>query len=155
MSGRVLLAALVVGVAGCGTDVDIFTDGRLEDRCTGAVPACGVQAGCVLDRDEYYQGAFPGGKYFIVRTETERAVLDTRVLLVDGTFPGNLFYVRAYDVGCGGFDEGRGEDRNLFDLAGDDGILEYGLEVTGKGDHLVEVFSDMTSTFYLTTDVDE
>ncbi|HJK96518.1 MAG TPA: hypothetical protein RMF84_04815 [Polyangiaceae bacterium LLY-WYZ-14_1] len=156
MSLRLLLAALAMSsAAGCATNVDIFTDGRLENRCTGAIPACGRQAGCVLTGDEYFRGEFPGGQRLIVRTDTDEANFRTRVLLVDGTFPGTQILIRAFDVGCGGFDEGRGEDRNLFDFAGDDGIIDFNLEVTGRGDHLVEVFSDMAATFYLTVDVRE
>jgi len=148
----------LVGLAGCATDVDIFTDGRLEDRCGGALPACGQTAGCVMTRDEYFRGEFPGGQRFIVRTETEEARFRARTLIVDGTFPGTLFRIRAFDVGCGGFDEGRAETvggRDLFDAAGDDGILDYRLDVEGKGDHLVEIFSDMAATFYLTVDANE
>ena len=43
----------------------------------------------------------------------------------------------------------------LFDLAGDDGIIEAHLDVEGRGDHLVEFFSDMTARFLLVIDQED
>ena len=59
--------------------------------------------------------------------------------------------MRASDTGCAGFDEELLRDVDFFDLAGDSQTLEYELEVSGRGEHLIEVFSDMSSGFLLTT----
>lgn len=149
-----LTGSIVVTALACFDAESIFTSGRIENRCDGAIPVCSEQAGCVLGTDQYLSGDFPGGQTVIVRTEVEKARLITRFLLVEPMFPGSFFYVHAYS-GCGEYDKGESRDRNLFDLAGDDGVLEYHLDVTGRGDHRVEFFSDMTSGFLFTVDVEE
>jgi hypothetical protein len=91
----------------------------------------------------------------IVRTDVDPARLVTRFLLIDQTFPGTEMQVRAYDTGCGDFDEQVYRDVDLFELAGDDGILELHLDVEGLGDHMVELFSDMGSGYLFQVDIED
>jgi hypothetical protein len=140
---------------GCATAEDIFTEGRIENRCNDSVPVCGFQAGCVLGEDQFLAGRFPGGQRVIMRTESEQTRIILRFLLVDRVFPGTQIITRAYDTGCSDFFDARYEDRDLFDLSGDEGILEFRLDVEGRGDHMVEVFSDMGSGFLMTLTPEE
>ena len=151
------LAAGVVGLClvGCQTAEEIFTAGRIENRCSNAIPVCGYIAACVLGQDQYLRGQFPGGQRVIVRTEVDQARLIARFLLVDERFPGSEIFVRAYSTGCGDYEEGHAVDVDLFELAGNDGIIEYGLDVTGIGDHMVELFSDMSAEFLFRVDIEE
>lgn len=140
---------------GCQSAEDAFTDGRIEQLCDRSVPVCNSQASCVLSTDQYLEGAFPGGLKIIVRTETDEATLIVRTLLTDPRFPGTEYQVAAYDTGCSVPEEVLIQDQDLFDLAGDDGVIEHHLQVTGRGDHLVELFSDMSASFLFRVDVDE
>lgn len=133
---------------GCQSAEDAFIGRRIENLCNASVPACGRQASCVLAPDEFIAGQFPGGKNIVVRTETEQTRLVVRTLISDATYPGTEFYIRAFDVGCSSFDEARETEANLFDLAGDDGVIEYALDVEGKGDHRLEFFSDLAAGFH-------
>ncbi len=151
LAGAVALAWL----AGCATSEEIFTRGRIENRCNGSIPVCDELAACVLSQDQYLRGDFPGGQKIIVRTEDDRAQLITRFLLVDERYPGTTIFVRAYSTGCGDYSEGLAEDVDLFELAGGDGIIEYGLNVTGLGDHFVEIFSDMSAEFLFRVDIED
>lgn len=139
--------------SGCATGEDIFTGSRLENLCNDALPVCGQRAGCVLTDDEYIRGRFPGGQQFIVRTPNDDSRLVIRLFLTEQVFPGTELLVRAANTGCDGFDENLQRDVDFFELAGDSQTLERELEVTGRGDHLVEVFSDMASGFLITVDV--
>jgi len=150
-----LLALAAASVSGCQSREEIFTGGRIENRCNGAIPVCGQQAACVLSTDQYIRGTFPGGARVIIRTDVDPARLVTRFLLIDQTFPGTEMQVRAYDTGCGDFDEQLYRDVDLFDLAGDDGTLEYHLDVEGRGDHMVELFSDMGSGYLFQVDIED
>ena len=140
---------------GCTTAEEIFTEGRIENRCNDSVPVCGFQAGCVLGTDQFFAGRFPGGQRVIARTETEFTRVVLRFLLVERIFPGTQIITRAYDTGCTDFDDRRHEDRDLFDLSGDEGILEFHLDVEGRGDHMLEVFSDMGSGFLMTVTTED
>lgn len=149
----VVVTLLVMG--GCASEEDIFAGARIENLCNDALPVCGQRAGCVLIGSEYIRARFPGGQRFIVRTPTANSHLIVRILLVDQVFPGTELLVRAGNTGCDGFDEILQQDVNLFDVAGDSQVLEKELEVVGRGDHLVEVFSDMATGYLLTVEVDD
>jgi hypothetical protein len=146
---------LLLPLVGCGDDQSIFVGQRLEQRCNSAIPACGSRASCVMSNDTYYSGQFPGGLRTLVRTESDHATLVVRFLLTDMIFPGTELQVTAHSPGCDTLDEVHKKDVDLFALAGDDRTLEYELELDGKGDHLVEIFSDMSASYLLTLTVEE
>ena len=151
-----LLASLgLMCLSGCFTDESLFTDGRLEDLCNGSIPVCETQAACVLDVDEFYRSEFPGGARMIVRTEAEQSTLIVRFLLTETLYPGTELLVQAYEPGCGELDERHLQDINLFEFAGDDRILEFELELPGRGDHLLEIYSDMSAQYLMTVLVNE
>ena len=151
-----LCLALVLGFSlGCATSEGIFAGDRIENLCNDALPVCGQRAGCVLTADEYLAGRFPGGQRLIVRTPTDSSRLLVRIFLDEQVFPGTELQIRAGNTGCDGFDQVLQRDIDLFELAGESQTLERELEVEGRGDHLVEFFSDMASSFFLTIDVDE
>jgi hypothetical protein len=139
----------------CMTAEDIFTSGRIENICSNAIPTCADVAGCVLNSDQYLRGEFPGGQVVIVRTEVDQARVVARFLLSQEMYPGMLMSVSACSTGCGQCDEEINKDQNLFKLAGDDGILEYHLDIQGRGDHKVEFFSDMASKYLFTIEIEE
>ena len=138
---------LLCAAVGCGDAQSIFTEGRIEKRCNDSVPICNRKASCVLLDDQYLQDHFPGGKTFMIRTEQDDTTVFARFLLIEPRAPGTEILVRVYSTSCGSFAEGTTKDADLFDYAGDDGIIEYELDVEGRGDHLVEIFSDMSSEF--------
>jgi len=142
-------------LAGCMSAEDSFTSGRIENLCSGAIPICGDVAGCVLNTDQYLNGEFPGDQVVVVRSEIDRARLVARFLLSQEMYPGMLLSVRACSIGCAQCDEKVIKDKNLFDEAGDDGILEYHLTIEGRGDHKVEFFSDMAAAYYFTVELEE
>lgn len=149
-----LLSLLVLPVLGCVDDTRLFTEGRIEDLCNEAIPICGSQAACTLDNNEFFNGEFPGGQRYIVRTEFEDQKMFARFLLDDLAFPGTEILVKAFTPDCGDFDQKHPRNVDLFDLAGDDRVLEFEIDLPGRGDHLVEVFSDMSATYYMTFDVE-
>ncbi|MBN1656640.1 MAG: hypothetical protein JXA30_22905 [Deltaproteobacteria bacterium] len=142
-------------VAGCMSAEDIFTSGRIENLCSNAVPICGDVAGCVLSDEHYIRGEFPGDQVVIVRSEVDRVRIVARFLLSQEMYPGMFMSVRACSIGCAQCEEEISKDKNLFELANDDGILEYHLDVEGRGDHKVEYFSDMAAKYLFTIELEE
>ncbi|MEM6958199.1 MAG: hypothetical protein AAF411_17960 [Myxococcota bacterium] len=149
----VLVGLAVFGAFGCATGEDIFVGSRLENLCNEALPICGERAACVVAESEFVRGRFPGGQRVIVRTPTDTSTLRVRVFLAEQVFGGTEYLVRAADTGCNGFDESIQQDVDLFELAGDSQVLERDLEVAGRGDHLLELFSDMAAEYILTVTV--
>lgn len=151
----ITLSCSLALLSGCVDDESIFTEGRIEDLCNGNIPACNTQASCVLDSGDFYRGVFPGGLRALVRTEETQAKLVVRFLLTEPIFPGTELLVQVSTPDCGDVDEEHPRDIDLFALAGDDRILEFELETTGRGDHLLEVFSDMSAAYLMTVEVSE
>ena len=151
---KLLLALGALVMTGCVDDSRLFTEGRIEDLCNESIPVCGRTAACTLDNSEFFRGEFPGGQRYIVRTEFEDQKMFARFLLDDLAFPGTEILVKAFTPDCGDFDQKHPRNVDLFDLAGDDRVLEFEIDLPGQGDHLVEVFSDMSATYLMTFDVE-
>ncbi len=144
------IASMMAG--GCNSAEARFTKGRIENLCVQSVPVCGMLADCVLSTDQYIESLFPGGERVLVRSDTEETRLRVRFLLFDRVFPGSQISLRGHYTGCGDFDENKIEDTDLFDIAGGEGILELEVDVLGRGDHMLEVFSDMSTAYFMTVD---
>jgi len=147
------MCALLMSAGGCVSAEDGFVGARLERLCTQAIPICGTQAGCVLDDRSYVASSFPGGQQLVVRTDLEVATVEVRLYLQTQGAPGTELMVQASAPDCGDVDEERLADVDLFTAAGDDRTFTWVLDLPGRGDHLVEVFSDMTADYLLTVDV--
>jgi hypothetical protein len=148
--GFVALAAI-----GCVNDDRVFTQGRLQDLCNESIPICGRTAACALDDQEFIRGRFPGGQRLVVQTEFPEQRLNARFLLDELNFPGTEISVQAFSTNCEDFDRTIHKDRDLFQLAGDDRIIDFNLALPGRGDHLVEVFSDMDAAFTMTVEIED
>ena len=155
MPRALTLALLISAIGACGDAESIFTDGRIETRCNSAIPICDSQASCVLLEDQYLRDDFPGGKQFMVRTAAKKTRLTARFLLIEPRFTGTELMVRVHNDSCGAYEEGATRDKDLFDESGEDSIIEYQLDIVGEGDHLVEIFSDMSSEFLFRFDHQE
>lgn len=140
--------------AGCISAEETFVGARLEDLCADLTPICSVQASCVLAQDRYMRSSFPGGLRVIVETMEPDRKLVVRMLLTEMIFPGTELLVQAWSPKCKAFDDVHLLDIDLFELAGDTRILQIELEAPDAGEHLVELFSDMSASYLLTVDVE-
>lgn len=147
---------LAVLLTGCVSDEEIFTSGRLENQCSAAIPICRVRASCQLGNTDYVRRSFPGGFQAIVENDNldeGRAVV--RVMLTEMIAPGTEYHVILHSPGCGSIDEERVADVDVFAYAGRDRVIEMHLSLEGRGDHLLEVFSDMNADYLLTVTLEE
>jgi len=148
----VVAALMAVAMGACASEEEIFTNGRIENRCNDAIPVCGYQASCVLGQDQYLRAQFPSGQRLIVRSDVDPVRLRVRLLFTNESFPGTQLLVRGYATGCADYDEHSVVGEDVFDqLTGGDSA-EYELDVAGRGDHMVEIFSDMAAEFLLVVD---
>ncbi|MEL6182080.1 MAG: hypothetical protein AAFS10_24175 [Myxococcota bacterium] len=145
----------MIAAAGCIDDESIFTEGRIENLCNSNIPACNSQASCVLGGGDFYRGIFPGGVRALVRTEDEQTRLVVRFLLTEPIFPGTELLVQINTPDCSDLNEEHPRDIDLFQLAGDDRTLEFQLDMEGRGDHLLEIFSDMSAAYLMTVEVEQ
>jgi hypothetical protein len=150
-----ILFLAVAAAAGCISAEEAFTEGRVQNLCAESLSACGQAAGCALDNAHYAEGRFPGAFRVLVHNETSNAGLVVRLFLSEMKYPGTELLVQELEPGCADFDREHLKDVDIFDLAGDEGTLEFELSLSARGDHLLELFSDMSAEFLLTTEVGE
>jgi len=152
-----LLAAglLAAGAAGCSSAEQTFTGDRLQNLCNESLVVCAVNAGCALTNAQYLEGVFPGTLRVMVHSEVPAGRVVVRFLLTEMKYPGTELTLQAYEPGCTDLDEQRLKDVDIFALAGDEGILQFELQLKAAGDHLLEIFSDMSASFALTVEVIE
>lgn len=152
-----LAATIGLGLssAGCINSEEVFTEGRLEDLCNGSVPVCNLQARCVLTPKRFLRSSFPGGQRIIVRSDFDNAYVRIRMHFTELIYPGTELVIQVHDPQCTAFDEEQLVDIDIFDFMGDDRILEFEMDLPEEGDHLVELFSDMSAEYLLTVDIEE
>ena len=141
-----------VGALSCQTEAEAFVDDRLMSICDEAYQICNLPAGCVLDRNHYIEGAFPGSRRFVVVTESRDVKIVVRIFFESQIAPGTQMLVRAYEPNCSVNTtkaEMILENVDLFKRAGDDKMLDFELEVADVGEHLVEVSSDASAEYLI------
>jgi|GEM_PF-860864 len=149
-----LLAALPIApLQGCLSRADELTAGRLEARCDASIPVCATRASCALSGETFARGRFPGAQRAVVYAPHPRSTLTARLLLDEQVYPGTELLVRAYQVGCVDVLEERLVDVDIFRRAGEDRVLDFTFTLEGRGDHLIEWYSDAAASYTLTVNV--
>lgn len=145
--------AVALALGACVSSEDAFVGARLERLCTQSIPVCDVQASCVLDPKSYVADRFPGGLRLIVRTTDAASTLTLRLQLATEEAPGTALSVEAWRSDCNDVTARELRDVDLFAVAGDDRVLSWELPLDGRGDHLVQIDSDMSADYLVTVDV--
>ena len=143
------LLGVSVGLSSCQSRQETFTQGRLESLCEASLPICKTRVTCTLDESSYISGIFPGAQSAVIYTPHPQTDIKVLLLLDEQVYPGTELMVRVYQVGCVEVKEEKWIDVDLFEQAGDDRIIELDFEVEGRGDHLIEIFSDATASYSL------
>lgn len=148
MTERIILSLALVGMAAC-SDSTFFTLGRDRTVCEDNIPsACGATARCVLDTSHYLDGDFPSARRFIVRTMGE-ADLKFEIYLDNRHAPGTSLRLVVSEPSCSEKESYDSAGVDIFQQAGDDGIIAIPIHTTRPGDHLVELSSDAYCSYIL------
>jgi len=135
---------------------DIFTQGRVNEPCSGVYPTCHTQfaAGCYLDEDRYTEGQFPGARRVLVMTNQASQTIRVRLFLRSDTmiFPGTEILVQAWEPDCGDVERDHRLDVDIFEEAGDNLALLFDLPAASPGDHLIELYSDSATDYLLSAE---
>jgi len=147
-----LVASLLLS---CSAE-DLFTQGRVHEPCSGNYPTChtAFTAGCYLDSDGYAESQFPGARRVLVATDGVDQTIRVRLFFRQDTmiFPGTEILVQAWEPDCGDVERDHRLGIDVFEEAGDDGVITFDLPAESPGDHLVEIFSDCSADCLLAVD---
>jgi hypothetical protein len=150
LAGGLLGAVLGMGCGGARSD---FIGGRVKDACDASWPVCSTLAGCILGPESYAEGRFPGQHRFIVQL-AEPSRVRVRFYLEEAVAAGEETAVTFHEEGCRGRIRQAVSGRTALDSAEKFGEFSREAELTGVGDHLIEVTSDMQARYVLKVEVD-
>lgn len=125
-----------------------FITGAEHDLCMDNAPICQTTAGCGLGEDEYIQGHFPGFINFIVNTSAGATIV-VKIFFETQLHPGEDTEIIWYEPGCHESHIYESLGANVFELAGENRVFEQEQQVLQEGSHLVDVYSDATTDYYL------
>ena len=152
VSSRSLLGAFMLSSLSCQSAEDTFANNRINLMCDQAYAICDVTAGCLLDEDHYIEGVFPGTHRLVIETEEDVTPVRLLLFLSEMEAPGTELLVQVYQPNCA-MDSATGrehlENVDIFDVAGNDRTIIIELDAIGKGEHLVELFSDARARYML------
>lgn len=154
---RFLLLALTLGTGGCLSPEASFVGRRIPTLCEQPYWICNVTAGCELTEDTYLESAFPGTRRVVVTSRVPETTLRLRMFLTDMEASGTELLVQVYEPACT-MDTTASrvwmEDVDLFAEAGEDRTVDFDLVLGTPGEHLLEVYSDATTSLLMTIGLD-
>jgi hypothetical protein len=150
----VLLGALgLVLAVGCGGTRTDFIGSRAKDMCDAQWPVCSRVAGCILGAESYMEGRLPGRAQFIVQLQ-EASTVRVRLFLEDVLAAGEETVMTFHEEGCRARVRAPASGRTVLDFAEKVGEFSREAELTGVGDHLVELDSDLQARYVLKVEVE-
>ncbi len=150
------LAVTTALLAGCQAGEDAFVGDRLHILCDEAYWVCGAASGCVLDENHYVEGVFPGTRRVTVKTEDVNTEVQVRIYFSTMESPGTEFLIQLYEHDCTLNSELAAEhlvDVDVFEKAGDKRTLYFDLLVAQAGEHLLEIYADVSAEYVMLVDV--
>lgn len=145
--------ALVSLLGACGGG-DFIIGGRSEDPCLESIPACPPKgyAQCIMDSSRYAEVTFPGFFSFLVNVDAKHE-LEVVLLLAEQRDAGFETQITWWEPGCSDAYTYNSEGADLFYEARDTGVLTRKMRVEVKGEHLIEIESDMQALVLITSNV--
>jgi hypothetical protein len=149
---RVVLLLGGLSLFSCNGIRESFVGQRIVDRCDNQWNVCETQVGCLLGDTSYIEGRFPGQAKAALKL-FEPSVVTVSLFLSDVAGAGQETVVQLYEDRCrakiripltGKTFVGEFEQR---------GVLSREAELTGLGDHLIEVISDSKLKYLMKIDV--
>ena len=150
---RLLLGGLLVAFStACGGAEGQFIGSRILDACDGEWPICATTAGCILGDRSYVQGRFPGANKVVIPI-FEPSEVTVSVFLSETSGAGQQTVVNLYEPACASRTRVTMTGTAFVAEAQQNGLVTRKADLSGVGDHLIEVESDARSKYLLKVDV--
>ncbi len=151
---RVLAQLLIVVTAmmGCSGPQEVFIGTRVEDRCEGEWPVCSTTIGCFVGDKSYVAGRFPGANKVAIRV-FEPSTVTVSMFLSEVSAAGEKTVVTIYEDACRARTRTEIPGKTFVTEWEKTGVFSRSADVSGVGDHLIEVESDARTKYLLKVDV--
>jgi len=154
---RVLLqvaacVALLSLFGGCGSIHDQFIGLRVQDQCTGEWPVCDTTVGCFLGDRSYVDARFPGSNRIAIQI-FEPSTVTVSFYLYEVAGAGELTVLNMWEDGCRSRVRMEIPGKTFITEAEKKGFVTREAQLSGVGDHLIDVESDARARYLMKVDV--
>lgn len=144
--------AVALLTAGCGSVREQFIGVRIADDCNGEWPMCSTTVGCLLGDRSYVEGRFPGQNKVGIRLE-EPSEVTVGLYLFETSGAGENTVLNFFEPSCSSRVRVELQGRALVGENEKLGWVSRKAELSGVGDHLIEVESDARTRYLMKIDV--
>ncbi len=141
----------VVG-SGCGGVREQFIGTRITDSCDGEWPVCSTTVGCFVGDRSYVEGRFPGKNSLGIQI-FEPSEVTVGLYLFESAGQGEQTVFNFFEQSCSSRVRVEVTGRTLLGEAAKIGWVNRKAELSGVGDHLIEVESDSRTRYLMKIDV--
>lgn len=147
---RVCVVALLA--AGCGSVREQFVGTRIEDECSGAWNVCDTTVGCFVGDRSFVEGRFPGTNKLAIKL-FEPSEVTVGLFLFETAGAGEASVVNFFEESCSSRVRVEVTGKTLVGENEKTGWVSRKAELSGVGDHLIEVESDSRTRYLMKIDV--
>lgn len=153
-SGKLLHWVGLVALVGTGCQGvrEQFIGTRIADACDGEWPICSTTVGCFVGDRSYVEGRFPGKNSLGIQL-FEPSEVTVSIYLHDTAGAGETTVVNWFEPSCASRVREEITGRTLIGESDKLGWVSRKAELSGIGDHLIEVDSDARSLYLMKIDV--
>lgn len=137
---------------GCGSIRDQFTGTRISDECSGAWNVCATTVGCLVGDRSYVQGRFPGKNKLAIQL-FEPSEVTVGLFLFETAGAGEQTVLNFFEESCSSRVRVEVTGKTLVGENEKIGWVSRKAELSGTGDHLIEVESDSRTRYLMKIDV--
>ncbi|MFO0594145.1 MAG: hypothetical protein U0228_02540 [Myxococcaceae bacterium] len=144
--------ALLALTSGCGGIREQFVGTRIADDCGGEWNVCSTTVGCFIGDRSYVEGRFPGKQSVGIQL-FEPSEVTVGLYLFESAGAGEMTVFNFFETSCASRIRTEVTGRTLQGESEKIGWVQRKAELSGVGDHLIEVESDARTRYLLKIDV--
>ncbi len=144
--------AVAFFLSGCGSIRDQFVGTRVQDECNTTWNVCSTTVGCFLGDRSYVEGRFPGRNQVGLKL-FEPSEVTLTLHLFESAGAGEQTVMNFFENSCGSRVRVELTGRALLAENEQTGVVVRSVELSGIGDHLIEVESDARTKYLMKLDV--
>lgn len=146
------VCAVAILGTGCGSIRDQFVGTRIEDDCGGAWNVCATTVGCFVGDRSFVEGRFPGTNKLAIKL-FEPSEVTVGLQLFEPAGAGELTVINFFEESCSSRVRVEVTGKTLLGENERIGWVTRKAELSGIGDHLIEVSSDARTRYLMKIDV--
>lgn len=136
----------------CGSIQDQFIGTRIEDDCSGAWNVCNTTVGCFVGDRSYVEGRFPGINKLAIKL-FEPSEVSIGLYLFETAGAGEQTVMNYFEESCSSRVRVEVSGKSFINENEKTGWVTRKAELSGTGDHLIEVESDARTRYLMKIDV--